>query len=285
MTCFWNSVTSSSVSGCLGSTISWPHKALRGGIPSSFLEPFARFCGEISPKVDKPNEIWPLKYPHEGPGVAKGFGLTCFSFCDCFQAPYPGPDPGPAKRNAVWVSWSCKTKSWSCKTESTVSWCVSAKLKAPYQKASTISWSCKTTFEQCIVKYFRSRSSLVPSPVWTPYVYDPTSCIHCNVLFEQRIAPYPGPAKLSDVWVSRSCKTKSWSCKTKWHGPANPNVKVLQNEKHHIMVLIFITERLNQKTRTISPFYKIKRCLSRGLHWRKIAFPPFLPRTDHFGRW
>ena len=32
-----------------------PQKVLRGGIPCSFLEPFVRFCGEISSKVNKPN--------------------------------------------------------------------------------------------------------------------------------------------------------------------------------------------------------------------------------------
>jgi len=52
-----------------------PHKVLRGGISSSFLETFPRFCGEISPKVDKPNGNWLLKYPHEGPGVATEWGF------------------------------------------------------------------------------------------------------------------------------------------------------------------------------------------------------------------
>ena len=50
-----------------------PQKALRGGIPSAFLEPPARswshFCGYLSLKVDKSLENRLLEYPHEEPGV------------------------------------------------------------------------------------------------------------------------------------------------------------------------------------------------------------------------
>ena len=55
-----------------------PQKALRGGISRSFLEPLGRswsHCGHLWPTIDKVSEELTLRYPHEGPCVARTPGV------------------------------------------------------------------------------------------------------------------------------------------------------------------------------------------------------------------
>ena len=66
-----------------------PQKALCGGIPCSFLEPFARswshFVGIYRQKIDKVSEELTLRYPHEEPWVEKTFRATDYMSIHFFQ--------------------------------------------------------------------------------------------------------------------------------------------------------------------------------------------------------